>query len=315
MPRQLPPGYEPNNPWSNLPPMVDQTGRPVFIQQNPVTGQTRQLPIPNDLRTIEQAKQQANNVLRNLELDMKAANEQRRGELMREQMRYQNYLRQLRERELELKLGSQKSKTEQDKIRNQQKDRELDIRSRQAATKAAAQAGKGPAGAKLTEGERTAGLQASVAASALATLEQMESKGYRPGLGTIARKSVGVVSPSLQNYLTPENEQIYQDTNLSLIDQLLRAASGAAVPEIEVRRAMETYAIQPGDGPRTIANKQKMRRVYVQGLIDKAGNAGIGKSLPQKPGRSIIKKFHDKANNRTKYLYNDGTEEVVNGLR
>jgi hypothetical protein len=303
MPRQLPPGYEPNNPWSTLPMFMDQQGRPVVMQQNPVTGQTRQLPIPDNLRSLEQAKMEANNVLKKIDLDMKVAGEQRRGELMREQVRYQQYMAQLRQRELELKIRAQEEKERTNKVNEGIKKDKIS-----SAT--------GAGGAKVTEAQGKAGAQANVAVKALTRLEAIEQTGYRPGVGSVMRGAVGVLAPDLQNYITPEVEQTYKNATKALVDQLLRFSSGAAIGEAELTRTLGTYAIVPGDKPETRKQKGELRRAYVQSIINAAGPAGSGMELPEQQGpRKVIKKFHDKINNRTKFIYEDNSEEVVNGLK
>ena len=303
MPRQLPPGYEPNNPWSTLPMFMDQQGRPVVMQQNPVTGQTRQLPIPDNLRSLEQAKMEANNVLKKIDLDMKVAGEQRRGELMREQVRYQQYMAQLRQRELELKIRAQEEKERTNKVNEGIKKDKIS-------------SGTGAGGAKVTEAQGKAGAQANVAVKALTRLEAIEQTGYRPGVGSVMRGAVGVLAPDLQNYITPEVEQTYKNATKALVDQLLRFSSGAAIGEAELTRTLGTYAIVPGDKPGTRKQKGELRRAYVQSIINAAGPAGSGMELPEQQGpRKVIKKFHDKVNNKTKFIYNYGEPEVVNGLR
>lgn len=303
MPRQLPPGYEPNNPWSTLPMFMDAKGNPVIIERNPVTGQTRQLPIPDNLKSIEQAKMEANNVMRKIDLDLKVAGEQRRGELMREQVRYQQYLAELRQKELELKIRAQAEKERSNKTNEQIKK-----------DKGASSTGK--EGGKITEAQAKTAVQSNVALDALTELEGIESKGYQPGIGAIAKDAVGAISPVAKNYVTSETEQLYENATDALVGQLLRFESGAVLGRDEIKRQLKLYALQPGDKPGTKAQKNRMRRIYVQSLIEKSGPAGSGMELPQQQTpKKVKRKFHDKANNRTKFIYDDNSEEVVNGLK
>ena len=319
IPKALPPGYEPNTPWNQLPMMVNPQGQPVFVQSNPVTGQTRTLQLPNDVKTLDQLKTQTQSELKQVEMQMRAASEAERNQLLREKSRLSTQLADIQRKRLELTSRAQDERTrrdqEQQQLRlRQQEERERANRAKETTAAAKAQApGRGPGGQKLTEGERTSGLQAEVAINALGKLEAMEAKGYRPGARAVASQTVGKLSQTLGNVVAGPNDQMYSVSNLSLIDQLLRAASGAAVPEAEVRRAMQTYSIQPGDSPQAIAVKQQQRRKYVEGLLRKAGGAGVGIQMPMKPGVTVIKKQYSPSRNQTKIIYSDGREELVNG--
>lgn len=319
IPRALPPGYEPNTPWNQLPMMVGPQGQPVFVQSNPVTGQTRTLQLPNDVKTLDQMKTQTQSELKQVELQMRAASEAERNQLLREKARLSTQLAEIQRKRLELTSRSQEETRRKNKEQERLGQARLEEAKRAALAKEgiaktkAEAPGKGPGGQKLTEGERTAGLQADVAINALGQLENMESKGYRPGARSVASESLGRISETLGNVVAGPNDQMYNASNLSLIDQLLRAASGAAVPKDEVRRAMQTYAIRPGDSPQAIAVKQQQRRKFVEALLQKAGGAGAGKKLPQRPGVTVIKKQYSPSRNQTKIIYSDGREEIVNG--
>jgi hypothetical protein len=324
IPRQLPPGYKANNPWSTLPPFVDASGKPVFIQQDPVTGETRKLDLPNDLRSLEQVKMATQQQMKEIDNQMKTASQAEKNELMRERMRLSAQMSQIRQKELDRKIEEQRQKDQLGRARFEQEKKTQDWRQKNEAEKlkiqrerASAKAvGAGPAGVKITEAQGKAGAQANVAVQALGRLEAIEETGYKPGVGSVMRGAVGVLAPPLQNYITPEVEQTYQNATKALVDQLLRFSSGAAIGEKELSRMLGTYAIIPGDKPETKKQKSELRRAYVQSVINAAGPAGSGMELPQQQGpRKVIKKFHDKVNNKTKFIYNYGEPEVVNGLQ
>jgi hypothetical protein len=310
MPRQLPAGYEPNNPWSTLPTFIDAQGKPVVIQQNPVTGQTRQLPIPNNLRSLEQAKMEANNILKKIDLDIKVAGEQRRGELMREQVRYQQYLSQLRQKEFELRL-------------KEQNERERTNRAREGIQKDKIESGTGKYGGNLTEAERKTGLQATVAIPALAQLEAMENgdkergmKPYRPGARSIIGAGLGGTTSPVGNKILSDDDRLYDTASNNLVEMLLRSVTGAGAQKEEIKRIMAGYRIMAGDDERTIKYKQEARRSFVQGLIDASGRAGKGKSLPpQSSSRTIIDEKYSPSRNKTIIIYSDGTKQTLQGRR
>jgi len=310
MPRQLPPGYEPNNPWSTLPMFMDAKGNPVIIERNPVTGQTRQLPIPDNLRSLEQAKMEANNVLRKIDLDMKVAGEQRRGELMREQVRYQQYMAQLRQKELELKIMAQEEKQRSNKVNE-------GIKKDKIAS------GIGTSGGNLTESERKTGLQATVAIPALAQVEAMENgdqaqgiKPYRPGTRSIIGGGLGGTASPMGNKILSDDDRLYDTASNNLVEMLLRSVTGAGAQKEEIKRILAGYRIIAGDDERTIKYKQEARRSFVQGLIDASGRAGEGKSLPpQSSSRTIIDEKYSPSRNKTIIIYSDGTKETLQGRR
>lgn len=303
MPQRLPPGYEPNNPWSTLPMLQDASGRPVIMQQNPVTGQTRQLELPNDLKLLTQIKEETSAQLKKIDMDMKVASEAQRNELRREQARLSARLGEIREKEFGLREKSQRE------IERANREREKIQRE-----KVGGAAGTVKGGASLTEGERKAGLQAGVALAALPDIEAMEAKGYRPGVANILAEKMG----RLGNYTLSNDDQIYSTNMRALADQILRSSTGAAATFQEIFNTLQTYAVQPGDTPANVKVKNRLRRAYIDQMIGAAGRAGSGKELPPQPvkkGKKVVEKYHDRKNNKTKYIYDDGTPEVVDGIR
>lgn len=303
IPQRLPPGYEPNNPWATLPAFQDPSGRPIIMQQNPVTGQTRQLELPNDLKLLTQIKEETSAQLKKIDMDMKVASEAQRNELRREQARLSARLGEIREKEFGLREKSQRE------IERANREREKIQRE-----KVGGAGGTGKGGASLTEGERKAGLQAGVALAALPDIEAMEAKGYRPGVANILAEKMG----RLGNYTLSNDDQIYSTNMRALADQILRSSTGAAATFQEIFNTLQTYAVQPGDTPANVKVKNRLRRAYIDQMIGAAGRAGSGKELPPQPvkkGKKVVEKYHDRKNNKTKYIYDDGTPEVVDGIR
>jgi hypothetical protein len=303
MPQQLPPGYEPNNPWTTLPPFINSKGEPVFISQNPVTGETRKLDLPNDLKLLSQIKDETAAQLKKIDMDMKVASEEQRNQLRREAARLSARMGDIRDKELQLKIQAQAE------VERRNREREKIQRE-----KVGGAAGSGKGAGSLTEGERKAGLQAGVALAALPDIESMEARGYRPGVSNILAEKMG----RLGNYTLSSDDQIYATNMRALADQILRSSTGAAATFQEIYNTLQTYAVQPGDTPANVKVKNKLRRAYIDQMIGAAGRAGAGKELPPKPvgqGKKVVDKYHDKKANKTKFVYDDGTSEVVDGIR
>lgn len=303
IPQQLPPGYEPNNPWTTLPPFINSKGEPVFISQNPVTGETRKLDLPNDLKLLSQIKDETAAQLKKIDMDMKVASEEQRNQLRREQARLSARMGEIREKEYSLRLRAQ-----------QEAERRNREREKIQREKVGGAAGSGKGAGSLTEGERKAGLQAGVALAALPDIEAMEAKGYRPGVANILAEKMG----RLGNYTLSSQDQIYATNMRALAEQILRSGTGAAATFQEVYNTLQTYAVQPGDTQENVKVKNKLRRAYIDQMIGAAGRAGTGKELPPQPkkqNKKVVDKFYDRKNNKTKFVYDDGTSEVVDGLR
>ena len=298
IPQQLPPGYEPNNPWATLPIFQDASGRPVIMQQNPVTGQTRQLDLPNDLKLLTQIKNETAAQLKKIDQDIKVASEEQRNQLRREQARLSARMADIRDKELQLKIKAQ--------AETERRNRE---REKIQKEKIGSGGGSGKTGGTLTEGERKAGLQAGVALAALPDIEAMEAKGYRPGVSNILAEKMG----RLGNYTLSSDDQIYATNMRALADQILRSSTGAAATFQEIYNTLQTYAVQPGDTDKNVKVKNRLRRAYIDQMIGAAGRAGAGKELPAKPSGRVVKKQYSPSRNKTKLIYDDGREEIVDG--
>jgi hypothetical protein len=81
---------------------------------------------------------------------------------------------------------------------------------------------------------------------------------------------------------------------------MLRQDSGAAVPEIEVERAFQSYIPLGSDKPETVKFKERKRREEVTGMAQLSGGAAglfpqlapyLGQSKPQEGGGSFDQKF------------------------
>lgn len=102
-------------------------------------------------------------------------------------------------------------------------------------------------------------------------------------------------------------------------EQYLRSESGAAIPESERGPYLSLYFPRRGDTPEVVANKQALREQKEKNYLLGAGKVGsdLAKQLPDKKieAKTPVKKFHNEKANKTKIVYSDGSEEVVDGLQ
>lgn len=163
--------------------------------------------------------------------------------------------------------------------------------------------------------EAEAKMRADVTMKALPDVEKMETSGYRPGPNVLLADTLG---KGAGNYALSAQDQLYRTNIDVIVDQILRADTGAAATADEIRRTLSKYAVQPGDKEGTIKAKQKLRRDYIDSLLGKAGSAAKGVALPpmtqsqaapmQKP-----KFLYSQSRNKTKIVYPDGREKIVDG--
>jgi hypothetical protein len=124
-------------------------------------------------------------------------------------------------------------------------------------------------GRPLTESERKAKALLMTGEQANALLEQFAGRGA-PEWGDKVLSTVGM---SAGNILTSEEYQQLRQAALQLSDAWLRYTSGAAVPETEVERFAQSFLPQPGDTPKTMAQKSRARATVIKALREGAGRA------------------------------------------
>lgn len=304
IPQQLPPGYEPNNPWSTLPMFQDASGRPVIIQQNPVTGETRKLELPDNLQALDQIKQQTQSRLAQLKLDMQVASEAQKNEMRREAARLSARMGEIREKEYMLRVRAQ----EEAERRN--REREQIAKDKIGANGGAKRLSPNDL-AKYGEGRDMGGV--------ISNFRQSFDK-YRSVIGPIKGR-LGGVNPydvNVQKFqadlkraaqtigkfmeggvLRKEDEAKYEKMLPSLTD----------VPEVA------NYKLDQVDQMVRDRHKANLEALRSQGY-DTSGleMAPAAKSSP-KTSKKVVDKFYDRKNNKTKFVYDDGTSEVVDGLR
>lgn len=118
-------------------------------------------------------------------------------------------------------------------------------------------------GDKPTEGERNAGMHAQISMNGLQNLVAMEAEGYnRAGMG----EQIGGV-------FGQKNERLYDQAADEFIDGYLRAMTGAAATESEIRNYRQQWFPQFGDTEEVIAQKARGRLNAIQAMKSKAGRA------------------------------------------
>lgn len=118
---------------------------------------------------------------------------------------------------------------------------------------------------KLTEGERKNHAFYLQAQQANALLDKME----QPDVFDETANRIPVAG----RFVTSDKFQQLSQASMQLSDAWLRATSGAAVPEQEVRRFAETFTKQASDQPNVRAQKDAARRQILESLRAMAGRA------------------------------------------
>lgn len=314
IPQQLPPGYEPNNPWATLPPFINPQGQPIFMQQNPVTGETRQLELPNDLKLLGQIKDETNAKLKKIDLDMKVASEAQKNELLRERMRLSTQMGKIREKEFTLK--------EQQLA---EKKRANVAREGMAGKRGALS----PEGAKQLKPSDLGKLSEGRNMPALVNNFRTEMGKFKDLFGPMQGR---IMDKNVYNARAQQFNSVIKLTAQS-VGKFLEGGklTDADVPKYERMLPnlsdlpeVAEYKIDQVDRLVRERHENDLRALRAQGYDTTGLEAPPSvkqalkpaTSLPQQTkGKKIQRKFHDKANNKTKFIYEDGTSEVVNGLQ
>jgi hypothetical protein len=75
------------------------------------------------------------------------------------------------------------------------------------------------------------------------------------------------------NVLQTDAQQVYRQAQRAFTEAKLRKESGAAISQSEYDNDAKIYFAQPGDSPKVIAQKKKMRETVLNGLKFQAGKA------------------------------------------
>ncbi len=121
-----------------------------------------------------------------------------------------------------------------------------------------------------SEGERTAAGFLHRMRSAEPLVNEFEAKG-RPGYGTEMAAAVGGAMG--RRLVTNSTEQKYRQAQEDWVRAKLRKESGAAIPNDEMDREIETYFPQPGEGEEVAAQKKQARKTAEEAMQISAGRA------------------------------------------
>ena len=148
-------------------------------------------------------------------------------------------------------------------------------------------------GKPLNEGQAKANLFGARMAEADKALAELEGSGTtRPGtikgIAEGAGRVIGLgtdtfggtladIAGSATNWTQSPAQQKVEQARRDFINAVLRRESGAAIASSEFANADKQYFPQPGDSPAVIAQKQRNRKLAIQGL---AAEVPAGKALP-----------------------------------
>jgi len=119
-----------------------------------------------------------------------------------------------------------------------------------------------------TEGERSAALHAQISMHGLDKLTEMEGRGYnRAGVGEQIGGVIGGITGR------SENERLYDQAAAEFIDGYLRAMTGAAATENEIKTYRAQWFPQWGDTAPVIAQKAEGRLEALRAMKSKVGRA------------------------------------------
>lgn len=87
---------------------------------------------------------------------------------------------------------------------------------------------------------------------------------------SLGARAQGTYAPG---FLQTDDQQVYRNAARAFTQAKLRKESGAAISQKEYDSDYEIYFVQPGDKPRVIEQKRKLRQTVLDGLRGAAGRA------------------------------------------
>lgn len=144
---------------------------------------------------------------------------------------------------------------------------------------------KGKGGGAPTEDERKAAgwlSQARFAFDNMLDVIEKDPEAAEPSVMASAAGKIPGVGQVLQNVMTTETRQQFEQASSSFAEAALRAATGAGVTRDEAIQKIRELTPQIGDRPATRQQKREALEVYLQSLEARAGRAA-GESRPLKP--------------------------------
>lgn len=200
------------------------------------------------------------------------------------------------------------------------KDRELGVKQVEAQAnrdaKAAAAAEKKMA---AEEKAQIAKAPQSLAAGFGKRLEQAENDFGRLQSEGFDRTSMleGIKSTLAPNMVKGKGLQQQEQAERNFLTALLRRESGAVISDDEFASGATQYFPRVGDSPEVLEQKKRNRDQVRTSLKAEAGPAWDQVDLVSKqnaPSAKAVKtKFYSPKTNKTKVVYEDGTEEIIDG--
>jgi hypothetical protein len=132
----------------------------------------------------------------------------------------------------------------------------------------------GAAGPKLTEDQAKSAGYALRMDNALKLINEIGAKNpgaTRPGVGT---SLINSLPEGVANFIRPEDRQRVEAAQLDALDAALTLNTGAAYTREQLQGLSRSYFPQPGDDPKTIAEKQARLASQVETARLRAGPSG-----------------------------------------
>jgi hypothetical protein len=122
-----------------------------------------------------------------------------------------------------------------------------------------------------TEGQKLAAGFAARMEAANAIIQQLESAGGLPSVGTEVAANIPFIGNYAQQLAMTSAQQRYKQAADNWIRANLRKESGAVIGEEEMAAEYRTYFPQPGNTPEVIAQKAQARQITTQAMKQNAG--------------------------------------------
>jgi hypothetical protein len=142
-------------------------------------------------------------------------------------------------------------------------------------------------------------------------LDDLVAKGYkREGF-------LNSVESSAPNFMQGENAKLQAQAERNFTNANLRQESGASIITSEFTSAELQYFPRAGDTPAVLDQKKRNRLQVIESMKARAGTAFDRiKTIEKKPaGKNIKRKMINKASNKTWILYDDNSEETIDGIQ
>lgn len=101
-------------------------------------------------------------------------------------------------------------------------------------------------------------------------LDEIEDKGYGPGVGTQIQQAAGKATGAVDRFLAPQ-AQMYNQASTNFLTAVLRKESGAQITESEWATGNRQYFAQPGDSDEVKGQKRQNRKTAMDAMAVQSG--------------------------------------------